>query len=248
MQKALIADCLDKEETVLSSDEFHASWYLNPLAEVPFFHPKVTKAEDDSYIKIETMSDPIYEKTDSLFDGGFFSNAMHELQCKFNSPQAVLEESAGQKMPFEPPKDFAKQLNEETIAWALENAPARVRRRYEQSGVRLVPGEDITHHSGPSWIWSYLTYKRSQTKDGRNCRKVHSHTMVTPTDHPIPAAGGKMYCKVLSPAKVLDWMYTDSLRPELNPLTLLLSEVFSFRRSSANSQRKEKAGGEVPVN
>ena len=36
--------------------------------------------------------------------------------------------------------------------------------------------------------------------------------MNTPLDHPVPFVGGKLYCKLLSPAKALDWMYTDSLR------------------------------------
>ena len=55
--------------------------------------------------------------------------------------------------------------------------------------------------------------------------------MVTPTDHPIPLAGGKMYAKVLSPAKALDWMYTDSMRPDPNlaeTMSSYLSTHFSF--------------------
>lgn len=38
--------------------------------------------------------------------------------------------------------------------------------------------------------------------------------MSTPLDHPVPFSGGKLYCKLLSPAKALDWMYTDSLRSQ----------------------------------
>ena len=64
-----------------------------------------------------------------------------------------------------------------------------------------------------TWIWSHLDF----TKEGVNdedepCRIIDSHTMTTPLDHPVPFAGGKLYCKLLSPARVLDWMYTDSLR------------------------------------
>lgn len=35
--------------------------------------------------------------------------------------------------------------------------------------------------------------------------------MRTPTDYPIGSAAGFHYCKVLSPFRVLEWMYTDSL-------------------------------------
>ena len=35
--------------------------------------------------------------------------------------------------------------------------------------------------------------------------------MRTPTDYLISAAAGFHYCKVLSPFRALEWMYTDSL-------------------------------------
>jgi Alpha/beta hydrolase family len=189
------------------ADEFRPSWYLNPLAKVPFYHPKVEKAQDGT-VFVKTMTDPIYEKTDEIFDGGFFSNTVHELRCKFNSPQATLEKIKGRRVPFDTNHNFAKDLNQIAIDWAMAKAPQRVLRRYIKDGAQLVTGDDISHNNGLTWIWSYLSFKKTNQ---RECQ-VRSHVMTTPTDHPIPAAGGKMYCKVLSPAKVLDFMYTDSLR------------------------------------
>ena len=37
--------------------------------------------------------------------------------------------------------------------------------------------------------------------------------MNTPVDYPIAAARGFHYCKVLSPAKAMEWMYVDSIKP-----------------------------------
>lgn len=67
--------------------------------------------------------------------------------------------------------------------------------------------------SGAAWIWSHLSF----TACPNNSYKVmvNSYVMNTPLDHPVPFAGGKLYCKILSPAKVLDWMYTDALRHSL---------------------------------
>ena len=45
--------------------------------------------------------------------------------------------------------------------------------------------------------------------------------MSFPTDFPL--LGGFLYCKLLSPAKALDWMYTDSLRSQ-TPLSKLVNE------------------------
>jgi len=40
---------------------------------------------------------------------------------------------------------------------------------------------------------------------------VQAPMMRTPTDYFIQSAAGFHYCKVLSPFKALEWMYTDSL-------------------------------------
>lgn len=47
--------------------------------------------------------------------------------------------------------------------------------------------------------------------------------MTTPVDYPLKAIGGMLYCKLLSPAKALDWMYTDSLR-QPSPLSNIVNE------------------------
>jgi len=41
---------------------------------------------------------------------------------------------------------------------------------------------------------------------------VSSPMMRTPLDYSIEAAAGFHYCKLLSPLKVVEWIYIDSLR------------------------------------
>ena len=64
------------------------------------------------------------------------------------------------------------------------------------------------YNEGPLWIWTYMKYKES---DDKKTVTVQSAMMRTPTDYLISAAAGFHYCKVLSPFKVLEWMYVDSL-------------------------------------
>ncbi|KAL3907721.1 MAG: hypothetical protein SGILL_008758 [Bacillariaceae sp.] len=208
-------------------DEFHQSWWINPLHDPPFYHPSIessslendrkaatmaTKAKGNELGKIITMgtvSEPVYEKSDMyLFDAGFFSNAALELRCKFNSQQSILD-AAGIATSHEPELGTSSEMNKRTMEWALEQVPESVRRRYLERGTRLVAGKETEHSAGPSWIWSYLEYRRV---DDRTIA-LDSHIMSTPLDHPVPASQGKFYCKLLSPAKALDWIYTDSLRP-----------------------------------
>ena len=53
-----------------------------------------------------------------------------------------------------------------------------------------------------------MKYKES---DDKSQMIVQSPMMRTPTDYPIKAASGFHYCKVLSPFKVMEWIYNDSL-------------------------------------
>lgn len=193
-------------------DEFRQSWWINPFADPPFHHPKVSK--HNSKLRIETITEAVYDKLGYIFDGGLVSNAALELRTKMNSPEAILD-SLGMDMD---PAAFStgnscSSLNQETIKWAFENAPPVVRERYLSRGKQLTVGSDIQHNSGPSWIWTSLTFGKHQECGLENeCVVIDSHTMSTPLDHPVPFAGGKLYCKILSPARVLDFMYTDALR------------------------------------
>jgi hypothetical protein len=215
----------------LVKDEFHQSWWINPFHDPPFYHPSIdatsvekkanvllnatsptmtTSTRVAKVLSMETVSEPVYEKSDMyLFDAGFFSNAALELRCKFNSRQSILEAAGGDAPPFESECGTCSKMNEQTIKWALEQVPESVKSRYLERGTKLVAGKDIEHSAGPSWIWSYMDYRRVDDRT----MELDSHIMSTPLDHPVPAAGGKLYCKLLSPAKALDWIYTDSLRP-----------------------------------
>ena len=53
-----------------------------------------------------------------------------------------------------------------------------------------------------------MKYKES---DDKTQMVVQSPMMRTPTTYPIKAAAGFHYCKVLSPFKVMEWIYNDSI-------------------------------------
>lgn len=196
-------------------DEFRQSWWINPFADPPFYHPTVSKLAHNSKVRIETVTEAVYDKLGYIFDGGLVSNTALELRTKMNSPEAILESLGMDSMD---PAAFSKgnpcsSLNQETIQWAFENAPPVVRERYVSRGKQLTVGSDIHHNAGPSWIWTSLNFGKHQECGLENeCVVIDSHTMATPLDHPVPFAGGKLYCKILSAARVLDFMYTDALR------------------------------------
>jgi hypothetical protein len=197
-------------------DEFHDSWYLKPFDKIPFFHPKIAvKKSDDGEMKLAltTCTEAVYDKLDKMLDTGFFSNMCIELRAKLISSQAAQLAMGHKNVPYEEIPDIAGKMNDLTIQWALENAPESVRTRYLQRGVPLVTGKDVGHKTSPGWIWSSLSLQRNVMKDPitgamKECTMVGSHTMSTPIDHPVPFAGGKMYCKLLSPACAMEYIST----------------------------------------
>lgn len=237
-----------------TTDEFHQSWWINPFHDPPFYHPTVNaKPTGDNKVELEmkTVSEAVYEKTDYFFDGGFFSNAAVEIRAKFNSPQAILQAAGVSAPAFDVDDNVASRMNAQTIEWALAHAPPVVRQRYERHGVKMVAGRDIPHNSGPGWIWSHLHFRRGTTHPAEpgqateDCVYIDSHTMITPLDHPVPFAGGKMYCKLLSPAKALDWMYTDSLRPVWS-LDSILEQLLFPRQRPTNTLTENVAPEPIP--
>ena len=94
-------------------------------------------------------------------------------------------------------------------------APTRIFRGDEPRR-RTFPCAPGTCAAGPCWIWDPLRWAEDAT--GVVIRSV---TFATENkndlgpcgeDKLIPCAAGMHYCKGVSPARVLEWIYTDSLR------------------------------------
>ena len=82
--------------------------------------------------------------------------------------------------------------------------------RFSKYGQSFTVGKDIdVCPAGPCWIWKELQYVESS--DG-NSVEVSSPQFSTPTDFWLKMSAGFHYCKVLSPARVIEWLYVDGLR------------------------------------
>ena len=73
----------------------------------------------------------------------------------------------------------------------------------------MVTGDDKgPYNEGPLWIWTYMSY---DVNDDKTVMTVKSPMMRTPIDYWAKSAAGFHYCKVLSPFRVLEHIYIDSL-------------------------------------
>jgi hypothetical protein len=44
---------------------------------------------------------------------------------------------------------------------------------------------------------------------------VSARALLSPVDFPVPVAAGMLYCKLMSPARILEWMLVDGLKQKL---------------------------------
>ena len=139
-----------------------------------------------------------------------------ELRTKMKSRKIIWEAAGLGKQSGDVDKKnmtLCKNANQMAWDWALENADAAVRQRFMKSGTPFVMVDDVEAPiglSGPTWIKKELMF----TRTANNTIEVQSWTFVVP-ESPIKSKylpTGMHYCKLLSPARCMEWIYTDGLR------------------------------------
>jgi hypothetical protein len=155
-----------------------------------------------------------------LFDTGFSLTSATELRVKLSSRQA-LQLAAGM-----PPSSvnftrtdvlpsLCAAINLAAYDWALAHAGPVASERFKRRGTPLRMANDtFLGNAGPLWIDDPLKFTPLMDAQGENVSAVAvaapcSHTNV---DYPIKAAAGLHYCKLLSPARAMEWIFIDGLR------------------------------------
>jgi len=149
--------------------------------------------------------------------------SVFEFKTKFKSREAIRVNAHDPTASSDLDKvaDMCKNINKAAFTWALSHAEPAVKSRYEQSGEPMVMVDDVEATigiTGPEWIKDELVFKRvSDSKSPTGTRiEVQSWKFVVSNTN-----GGKLpwffpvgmhYCKLLSPARAMEWIYTDSMR------------------------------------
>ena len=200
------------EGKVLDEDAFH------PVYQIPVHLPKIdnncSSNVSSCVLKTHTVSQCVYEEGDKL-DTGYFSTSAEEIRCKMSSRQAIMEATGMKNVDFNKTDGWSicKFINQASYSWALNHTGERTLERFRKLGEELVFGEDEgPYNAGPLWIWNPLKYKEKTLSNGRTVQEIFSPMMRTPTDYWIKLSAGFHYCKLLSPARAMEWIYVDGLR------------------------------------
>jgi len=175
-------------------------WFRDSSPSLEHCHPNWTHAGNELIVHTCSHTDyyPDISNTGSI-------TAASEIACKMLSTERI-----GQQLNvtiLDPTVD-CRAGNKKAVEIAESIAAPSTMKRYKSSGRGWCFLEDTEtlQDIGPLWV-----FKDTLTmKDNATCMSVSSASLRTTIDGKIYP--GNHYCKFLSPARVLDWMMTDSLK------------------------------------
>jgi hypothetical protein len=200
--------------------------------------PPLCESPSGCTLEVTTVTQPIYENSGEVdiwrahfsvpwIDTGYLPITANELKTKIKSRQAIWEAAGLKNVSYVETDGFPKdggsgdrcgEINQAAIDWALSMLPEKSRERYEQYGQKLTVGPDIgTCAAGPCWIWDPLRFKKDNDANVVNVQSV-GFPSENKNKYPcgegklLPCSAGFHYCKLLSPARALEWMMVDGLK------------------------------------
>jgi len=143
-----------------------------------------------------------YNGYDFNLFGSAESGAATEVACKMLSPGRVAEQlDLGPDV-----RGDCKAVNQYAYEVALELAPERVLERYKRDGRGIVFADDVDAVAGPIFLETPL----GMVQDNEALTVTSPFVKTSLNAFIFP---GVTYCKMLSPARALDWIYTEARRP-----------------------------------
>lgn len=220
--------------TIHNVDGFHDVWETNPvhLAQI------LNNCSDPvgCTLQTTTVTQNVYHSGQDLeiwkkhfnkpqWDTGSYPISSIELRSKLSSRQNVWTRAGETDVDFDNTdggNHLCGDINQNVISWAEANAiaPATLS-RFKMYGQQFTIAPDYTPcpkladllpsgvPPGPCWIWEELRYK---TSEDNKTVSLSSTQFATTLDIWLPMVRGFHYCKIISPARVMEWYYVDGLR------------------------------------
>jgi hypothetical protein len=217
------AYALPAPANVQTKDAFHDVADTHPF-HLPHIFNTCEKPDAACSLNVTTVTMPVLKAGD-LWPQSNASQPLSafELKTKFKSKEAIYTNAhvSGAGPDLDKSNTFCADINKAAYNWALSNAEPSVQQRFKNKGEPLVMVDDVEAKigiTGPEWIANELVYKR--VKSGESPTGTHIEVQSwkfivgntnggsVPWFFPV----GMHYCKLLSPARVMEWIYTDSMR------------------------------------
>lgn len=146
-------------------------------------------------------------------DTGFAPVSAFEMKTKMKSRQSIWQAAGLVNTSFVESDDLELNLcaaiQQAAIDYAVSHVPSATRTRFEKYGQSFVIGADV--FGTPTWEKQDMVWSEDNDKNVVNVQAVAYST----DNKGSKSTAGIHYCKVMSPARAMEWMYTDGLRNKL---------------------------------
>ena len=205
-----------KNVNLKSDDNFHRVYSILPVHLPTCQNTCQNNSATVCELDCITVTEINYETTDDV-DAGLFPVTAFELKSKMNSRQRILEHvNITADFHVTDEINTCSAINKLAYEYALSHANPETLERFRTYGEKFEFGEDEgPYNAGPLWIWKFLSYGEKTYPNGEYYTELDSPMMRTPTDYLVSAASGFHYCKLLSPARAIEWIYLDGLKRKL---------------------------------
>eukprot|EP00128_Syssomonas_multiformis_P012417 Colp12_sorted_trinity150504_noHs@14197 len=197
------------------ADGFHSLSEVIPHDWLPSISGACPQDTAACRLDIVTVTDTYYADSASSDRGERFVSA-DEIQVKLISRQNVLEH-VGQAPDFKTVDTNTRcaEINQAAYEYALNTAPARTRARFERAGVPMTFAPESESSIFPLWILSRVQYNTVQGARGPELQ-VKGYGSKFATNFALKISSGIHFCKLMSPARAMEWVYTEGLRAGLS--------------------------------
>ena len=165
-------------------------------------------APAECVLNTSTVTQNIYSKL-NIDDITFDPISALQMESKLNSRQRCYEHASVKPALFnETDTDQnCAEINMASYLTAVEQAAPSTRDRFLSSGQRMTMANDKIIVVYPLWSGESLLINTTGP-----VATVLSPAMKFSTSNPIPLLSGLHFCKLMSPAYAMEWVYTDGLR------------------------------------
>lgn len=222
---ANFADSPRPDATLITNNAFHDVTDIHPFHLPNIFNECSEDLSQPCALNLTTVSQAVLQAGD-LFPEDAVVLSAFELKTKFKSRQAIWERAGlGKGTPdLDQGTNQCKEINEQAYQWALDNAEPSVREYFELYGEPYVMVDDVEApigDHGPTWIEEEMVYTRVVDETtGKSRIEIQSWSFVVKNtkngDLPWFFPVGMHYCKLLSPARAMEWIYSEGVRFNAN--------------------------------
>merc|ERR1711937_912401 len=204
----VVADFANSEApqtSLTTNDAYHDVSDTHPF-HLPHIFNSCDKSAASCVLNTTSLTMP-NDKAGSLFPNASDAPlSLYEFKSKLKSREA-LSDAVGLKpsSSVDTNTSICKAINQMAWDWALAHAESKVKETFDAQGEPFVMVDDKRAGigaTGPQWIADEMVYTRKTSANG------DSHVEVQSWYFPV----GMHYCKLLSPARAMEWIYTDGLR------------------------------------